>query len=189
MAGRPRSFDRNTAILVAMEQFWRDGYEATTVAKLTEAMGITPPSLYAAFGDKDQLFHAAAACYVDAMTVGLEAALAEPTAFEAIRQMLYSSGEAHTDAGTPAGCFLTLEPRMAPQREALRQRFAERITQGITEGDVLPGTDAEQLAAYVMAVHTGMAARARDGGTTAEVLAIAEMGLQALTPNLVSTAS
>lgn len=182
MAGRPRTFDRNTAIIVAMEQFWRDGYEATTVAKLTEAMGITPPSMYAAFGDKDQLFQAAAACYVDNVTVGLEKALAQPTALEAMREMLMRSGEAHTAAGTPPGCFLAIEPRLTEERAGLRRRFAERIAQGIADGDVLPDTDPEEIAGFIMAVHTGMAARARDGGTSAEVLAIAEMGLQALAP-------
>lgn len=61
MAGRPRSFDKDQALLIAMERFWRDGYEATTIATLTEAMGINAPSLYAAFGDKDRLFAQAAA--------------------------------------------------------------------------------------------------------------------------------
>jgi AcrR family transcriptional regulator len=183
MAGRPRTFDRNTAIIVAMEQFWRDGYEATTVSKLTEAMGITPPSMYAAFGDKDQLFHAAAACYVDTMNVSFAEALAQPTALGAIREMLSRSGEAHTDAGTPPGCFLAIEPRMAAERAAMRKRLAERIAQGIADGDVAAGTDPDEIAGYVMAVHTGMASRARDGGTSSEVLAIAEMGLRALEPS------
>lgn len=189
MAGRPRSFDRDTAIVVAMEQFWRDGYEATTVAKLTEAMGITPPSMYAAFGDKDQLFHAAVDCYVDAMMIGFEKALTQPTAFDAIREMLYISGEAHTAAGTPAGCFVAIEPRLASERAILRRRLAERIEQGIADGDVPPDTHPEELAGYVMAVHSGMAMRARDGGTSEEVLAIAEMGLQAIAVSLAATSS
>jgi len=184
MAGRPRTFDRHTAVVVAMEQFWRDGYEATTISKLTEAMGITPPSMYAAFGDKDQLFQAAAACYIDAMTVGFDEALAKSTVLETVTDLLYRSGEAHTDAGTPAGCFVATEPRLAPQRAILRSRLAERIARGVDDGDVRQGTDAELTAGYVMAVHAGMAARARDGGTSAEVLAIADLGLQAITPIL-----
>ena len=182
MAGRPRTFDRNTAIIVAMEQFWRDGYEATTVAKLTEAMGITPPSMYAAFGDKDQLFHAAAACYVDTMNVSFEESLAQPTALDAIRDMLSRSGEAHTDAGTPPGCFLAIEPRLAEERAIMRKRLARRIEQGVADGDVRADADPEAIASYIMAVHAGMASRARDGGSSAEVLAIAGMGLQALEP-------
>ena len=87
MAGRPRTFDRETALTLAMERFWRDGYEGTTVSRLTAEMGITPPSLYSAFGDKDQLFAAAARCYVDSVTAGMARALSAPTAVEGVSRM------------------------------------------------------------------------------------------------------
>ncbi|ORI20560.1 TetR/AcrR family transcriptional regulator [Rhodococcus sp. 1168] len=180
MAGRPRTFDRETAIVVAMEQFWRDGFESTTVAKLTEAMGITPPSLYAAFGDKDQLFQAAAACYFTSVSAQFEKALSLPTFQESVAEMLHLSAFAHTDEGTPPGCFIATEPRLAGQREILRQRLVDRVTRGIAEGDVPRGSDPEQLASFVMAVHSGMSSRARDGANSGELMSIAEMGLTAL---------
>ncbi|WP_219814243.1 TetR/AcrR family transcriptional regulator, partial [Rathayibacter sp. AY1D7] len=68
-AGRPRSFDREVALRTAMNRFWSDGYDETTVAVLTRDIGISAPSLYAAFGDKDELFEAAAACYSGTATV------------------------------------------------------------------------------------------------------------------------
>ena len=55
-AGRPRAFDRQRAVDVALDLFWRHGFEGTSTSKLTAAMGISPPSLYAAFGSKDGLF-------------------------------------------------------------------------------------------------------------------------------------
>jgi AcrR family transcriptional regulator len=179
-AGRPRTFDREAAIIIAMEQFWRDGYEATTVAKLTEAMGITPPSLYAAFGDKDQLFHAAAACYFASVSAQLEKALSLPTLHESVAEMLHLSAFAHTDEGTPPGCFMATEPRLSGQREILRRRLVDRVNRGIAAGDVPIGSDPEQVASYIMAVHSGMSSRARDGASSVEVMAIAEMGLAAL---------
>jgi AcrR family transcriptional regulator len=177
MAGRPRSFDRETALLVAMEQFWRDGYEATTIAKLTEAMGITPPSLYAAFGDKDQLFAAASKVYFDRISTQFEKALSLPTLREAITEMLVLTAAAHTDAGTPLGCFMATEPRLATERAILRERLARRVAQAVHEGDAPAETNVEQVASYVMAVHAGMSSRARDGGTTADLMDIVDMAL------------
>jgi AcrR family transcriptional regulator len=167
-------------MLVAMERFWRDGYEQTTVAKLTEAMGIAAPSLYAAFGDKDQLFQTAARHYFATISARFDAVLALPTFQQSIEEMLRLSAQAHTDAGTPAGCFMATEPRLADYRTSLRDRLTQRAERGIAEGDLPAGTDARQLADYVMAVHSGMSSRARDGGTTAEVMAIAEVALAAL---------
>ena len=163
-----------------MEQFWRDGYEATTITKLIEAMGITPPSLYAAFGDKAQLFTAASKLYVDTISAQFEKALSLPTLREAVTRILVLTAAAHTDAGTPPGCFLATEPRLAAERTALRERLAHRVAQAVREGDVPADTDAEQVASFIMAAHSGMSSRARDGGRPADLRAIAEMTLKGL---------
>lgn len=180
MAGRPRTFDRETALILAMERFWRDGYDATTVSKLTSEMGITPPSLYAAFGDKDQLFDAAASCYFESVSAGAALALDSPTAWEGITRMLWMTAAAHTDAETPPGCFMLSEPRLADRRALLRQQIATRIEQGIAEGDVPQQTSSAEIADFVMAVVGGMSTRARDGGTRAEVEAIVKLAVAAL---------
>lgn len=180
MAGRPRTFDREAALLIAMERFWRDGYEATTVAKLTAEMGITAPSLYAAFGDKDQLFDASAGCYYDNVTSETEKALDKPTAREAITDVMWMTAAAHTDSASPPGCFILTEPRLAKQRELLTQQMARRWARGIAEGDVASTMAPEDVAGFVVAVLAGMSAKARDGGTRAEVNTIVELALAAL---------
>jgi AcrR family transcriptional regulator len=180
MAGRPRQFDREIALETAMEQFWRHGYEDTTVATLTRAIGITPPSLYAAFGDKDRLFAEAASCYAERIGAALERAMALPTTSESLAQLMRVSAASHTDCATPLGCFVLTEPRLVVERERLRERIAARIERGRVDGDIPAETDAHQLSGFLMAVMAGMSARARDGGSPAEVRAIAELALGAI---------
>ncbi|MFC5676120.1 TetR/AcrR family transcriptional regulator [Aeromicrobium endophyticum] len=180
MAGRPRSFDRDEALAAAVEQFWRTGYDQTSIAMLTQAMGVTPPSLYAAFGDKDHLFDEASTRYFERTCEAVDAAAAQPTARAAIARMLDDTARAHTDTRTPLGCLMLTEPRLAPQREALRDRLARRIARGVAEGDLPSSVRPDELAAFLVAVMRGMSGCARDGGTTAEVLAIADTALAAV---------
>src|SRR4051812_42357533 len=105
--GRPRSFDRDAALQRAMEVFWRHGYEATSLADLTAAMGINPPSLYAAFGDKKRLFLEAIERYRCAS--GAARCFAqEPTARDGMRRLLAELAVEATRPGRPAGCMIVL---------------------------------------------------------------------------------
>jgi TetR/AcrR family transcriptional regulator, transcriptional repressor for nem operon len=65
---RPRAFDENTVLDAAMDCFWRDGYEATSIRELAAEMGINAPSLYNAFGDKRSLFREVLRRYVECST-------------------------------------------------------------------------------------------------------------------------
>ncbi|ROS61303.1 TetR family transcriptional regulator [Frigoribacterium sp. PhB160] len=180
MAGRPRGFDRDEALSVAMQQFWTDGYDETTVATLTREMGISAPSLYAAFGDKDALFDAAATCYADGATATLEQFLALPTVGEALSRVVRGSAAGYSDASTPSGCFVLSEPKLAARRRDMAERIARRLDQAVTEGELPAETDARALAEFVVAVLGGMSTRARDGGSAAEVAAIGELALAGL---------
>lgn len=180
MAGRPRSFDRDAALGAALELFWRAGYEETSIAMLTAAMGVTPPSLYAAFGDKRRLFEEASALYFGQTCEAVDRAAALPTAHEAVAQMLEDTARAHTDAATPPGCLLLTEPRLEAQREVLHQRLKARLDQGVRDGDLAATTNTDQLASFFMAVMRGMSGRARDGGTTEDLLGIGEAAMAAL---------
>ncbi|AWB90910.1 TetR/AcrR family transcriptional regulator [Aeromicrobium chenweiae] len=180
MAGRPRSFDRDTALAAAVEQFWRTGYDETSIAMLTKAMGVTPPSLYAAFGDKDNLFEEASALYFRWTCEGLDRALARPTVRDAIATMLDDTARVHTDTGTPLGCLMLTEPRLAEQRAVVHRRLTDRIAQGLADGELPATVRPDELASFLVAVLRGMSGCARDGGSAEEVLAIARAAVAAI---------
>ena len=188
--GRPLSFDRDTALARAMHVFWRHGYETSSVADLTTAMGITAPSLYTAFGDKKRLFLAAVDRYVGdpaAMRDRIEAA---PTARDAARDLLTASAIAFTGEATPPGCLLAsaaasgsaesadVQHAVAAVRvrvvEALQLRIARDIADGTLPGD----TDPHALAMLVVALIQGMSVLARDGYGRERLVVMGEAGLR-----------
>ena len=102
--GRPRSFDRTTALRRAMEVFWRKGYDNASMADLTAAMGINPPSLYAAFGSKEELYRAAIHHFAATESDDILAPLLNaPTAREALEGYLMASARTFTRPGRPPG--------------------------------------------------------------------------------------
>ncbi len=183
MAGRPRSFDRDAALAAAVELFWREGYDATSIASLTSAMGVSPPSLYAAFGDKNRLFEEASAEYFRRTCEGLDQSAALPTARESIERMLDDTARGHTDSATPPGCLMLTEPRLAEQRNEVRQRILDRLNRGVKDGDLPASTETERLASFLVAVLRGMSGCARDGGTLEDLQAIAKTAMAALPPS------
>jgi AcrR family transcriptional regulator len=179
MAGRPRSFDRDAALAAAVELFWRTGYDATSIAMLTSAMGVTPPSLYAAFGDKRRLFEEASALYFQRTCEGLDRAVELPTAREAVARMLHDTARAHTDTATPPGCLMLTEPLLDAQREVLRRRVKDRLDRGVRDHEMADTVDTDRLASFLVAVMRGMSGCARDGGTTEDLMGIAATAMTA----------
>lgn len=189
--GRPLSFDRDAALQQAMLLFWRQGYEATTLRDLTDAMGVTPPSLYAAFGDKKGLFRAAVGRYLSGPVTSELLIAGADSARDAAWGLLQSSAAAFTGPDTPTGCLLasgaiSCSPEAADvQRElaAIRQRteglLRDRIVRDIETGEIGDGVDADALAGHVMAVIQGMSTLARDGATRPKLLRIAETAIHA----------
>ncbi|MFG3056203.1 TetR/AcrR family transcriptional regulator [Kitasatospora sp. NPDC048239] len=182
--GRPRSFDRDAALEQALRLFWERGYEATSVADLTAAMGIRPPSLYAAFGDKRSLFDEVVARYREGHGSYATRALAEePTARAGVARMLREAAAEATDPEHPWGCLLIsstvncTSPEVAEAVRLLRNANV-RALESLIRADVAAGrepaeTDPAALAQFTATVLQGMSQRARDGATRTELERVA----------------
>ncbi|HEV7307093.1 TetR/AcrR family transcriptional regulator [Ensifer sp.] len=183
--GRPRSFSREQALKNAMHLFWDRGYDNTSLADLTRAMGLNPPSLYAAFGSKAQLFIEAVDFYGRTDGAGIwDYIETAPTAKEAVRQLLTRTAENFTRSGEPRGCMVVLSaPQMAGGDadvcDALKARRLEkqlalehRFKRAVAEGELPPEVDCSGLAAYVASLQHGMSIEARDGAARDTLMAI-----------------
>jgi len=191
--GRPRSFDRETALEKAVLAFWEHGYEATSVADLTRVMGIGAPSLYAAFGDKRSLFEEAVNAYGVKYGSFPERALAEePTVRAAIERTLREAAVEYTGPDRPHGCLVIhaatncttpeVEESLRARRNANIAVFESRIRAGIAAGELPEGTDAAALARHTGAVIQGMSQQARDGATKEELEAVAALAMKVWPP-------
>lgn len=191
--GRPREFDRDAALMKAMELFWARGYEGATLTDLQKSMGgITAPSFYAAFGSKEELFREAVELYHKTEGVAMVKALMEgPTARTSIEGLLRAVAGSFSQAGKPRGCLVVLgaincmpgnkhiEDFMGEQR-ALREKFMrQRFRRSVAEGDLPPATDINALACFYTSVIDGMAIRARDGTSRKTLKSIADCAMVA----------
>lgn len=188
--GRPRSFDRDAALDKAMFAFWERGYEATSISDLTASLGISAPSLYAAFGDKRRLFDEVVVVYGGRYGDFAAVALAEePTARAALGRILHEAAEVYTDPAHPPGCMVisaavnTTSDEVAQalrmRREANLVAFESRIRADVATGELPAGTDTRALARYVGAVLQGMSQQSRDGAGREELEAVAELAMRA----------
>ncbi|WCB96811.1 HTH-type transcriptional repressor ComR [Baekduia alba] len=176
---RPRSFDRDAALEQAMRAFWAQGYEQTSISDLTRAMGIAPPSLYAAFGDKRRLFDEAVARYQSDAGAPVRQGLAADTARGAVERMLRVAATEYTRDDTPQGCFILSEPLLGDERARSDGALRDRLQRGVDAGELPAGTDVATLAAFYGSVLNGMSARARDGAGVDELRNVAELALRA----------
>lgn len=189
--GRPRAFDTDEALDRAMQVFWQKGYEGASLTDLTESMGVNRPSLYAAFGGKEELFRKVLDRYDEGPSSFVREAMEEPTARAVVRRLLQGAVEMHTDPRTPLGCLMVhgalssgvgadsvrreLNSRRAAAETALRQRLVRAKADGDLPADANPA----DLARYVMTVVRGMAVQATGGASRAELLRVVRTALRA----------
>ncbi|AXA41028.1 TetR/AcrR family transcriptional regulator [Rhizobium leguminosarum] len=189
--GRPRAFDREAALAQATRLFWIKGFEATSIADLTEAMGIGSPSLYAAFGSKEALYAEALRHYRDNNEALVWAGFfSAGTAREAVMSFLMDSAAALTGCvvDIPRGCMVALSSvgseghvelgeLVRAARAVTLDRLKLRLNQAISAGEIPVSTDIHALARFVQTVQNGMSILARDGATRGELEAVAELAM------------
>lgn len=190
--GRPREFDEDTALDHALELFWRQGYEGTSIADLRKAIGITAPSLYAAFGSKEELYRRVLDRYLTGLGRCLADALREePTAHAALERFLFESAKNFSGAKNPPGCLISCAiPTCAPENRTVADvvsakrmesvhKLRNRFQQAVKSGELPRGIDTGQLARFYGAVIQGMSIQALDGAGTKALRGIAETALKA----------
>jgi AcrR family transcriptional regulator len=157
-----------------MRAFWEcGGYDRTSISQLTEAMGISSPSLYAAFGSKRELYDEAVELYAQRPGTPMTLALTAPTAYEFATDLLDAAIVDCTKKGQPKGCLVNIDPLLVDRRDDGRAVIAKRLAQGIDDGDLPISADPEALAEYLIIVINGLSTRARDGVTRPELRAVA----------------
>jgi len=188
--GRPREFDTELALDRAMELFWRKGYEGTSLSDLTDTLGITRPSLYAAFGNKEALFRTVLERYEANIVTYREKALNAASAHEVARELLEGAADLFGDKRTPAGCLgvqsaLACGEEAEPIRQELianrtagERALRQRLKRAKAEGDLPADSNTAGLARFLSAVVYGMAVLSAGGANHKELLQVAEMTLQ-----------
>lgn len=192
MAGRPRSFDRDEALSSALNVFWTKGYADASMADLTAAMGINAPSLYSAFGSKEDLFRETVRLYTQREGEGLWRSMTEaPTAYEAVEGLLLATASVAGQCGRPQGCLLSLSgvnPEALPDTACSEVKkirmdsmasMRDRLAAAQATGEIGPDADPSAIAAFYLTVQQGMTFRAREGAGPEELTATARAAMLA----------
>jgi AcrR family transcriptional regulator len=188
--GRPPAFDHDEALEKALKVFWLRGYEGASMAVLTEAMGINRPSIYGAFGNKEELFRKALHKYLSGPVAYVADAMNEPTARQVVEKFLANSAEFLTNPDNPPGCMIVqgalscgveselIRDELIAYRkgyeEALRQRFELAQEQKDLPANINPAG----LAKYVATIHQGMSVQARSGASREELMVLVNTVLE-----------
>jgi AcrR family transcriptional regulator len=191
-AGRPRTFDREEALKKAMLVFWEKGFEGTTMADLIAAIGIKPPSVYAAFGNKDALFREVVDLYKDKVEQGPLKVLNETTPIlNALESSLNESVKMVSGPEASSCLIMAGAINCTPEHQEhvqhlknLRSKYKEalknRFIQAIEDGQLIEGTKPDALAEFYFSFIHGLALRAKDGSTKKELHSSCKFALEAL---------
>jgi AcrR family transcriptional regulator len=187
--GRPREFCTEMALAAALRVFWSKGYEGASLADLTEAMGITKPSLYAAFGNKEALFHKALDLYEAEKLDYTREALVQPTARAVAEYYMRGALDAQTSSCDPKGCMGvinsvacgaeadSIKADVIARRRSSQALLVERFEEARRTGDLPAHVDPVGLTSYLYALLQGMAIQAGSGATREELLRLIDTSM------------
>lgn len=197
--GRHREFDIDKALDAALCVFWSKGYEGASYTDLTQATGVERPALYSAFGNKEALFRRALERYYAHYLDFFPAAMAQPTSYAVVSNILFKAAEVQTRYPDRTGCLgihgaLAGSDEAEPIRRALidarvngETLLRKRLEQAKQEGDLLPDANCTALAAFICAVLHGMAVQAKAGVSYDTLKAVADQALAAWPSNSPAT--
>jgi AcrR family transcriptional regulator len=186
--GRPREFDVDAALAQALRVFWTLGYEGASMTDLTEAMGITRPSLYAAFGNKEELFRKALELYDREKMAYVRSALEAPTARGVVERMLQGAIDVQTGTD-PKGCLgvisstacgaaaESIRQEVIGLRERVDETVLKRLERARAEGDFPEHITAEGAKQYLSALVQGLCVQAGAGASIEELQRLKETTL------------
>jgi AcrR family transcriptional regulator len=190
--GRPVSFDKDAALEAAMLLFWERGFEGTSMADLTHAMGLNPSSIYAAFGDKQALFQLAVKRYMKMRAQYAGRALEEPTLEKVLLSLFDSTVAFLTTPGHPptcmtlagaVGCSVDASPArdlMAEIRKQNQVAIRRRLLKARKSGELPKSINVDDYARYLSTIIAGLSIQAANGSTKAELKRTAQMALRHL---------
>ncbi|WP_434445477.1 TetR/AcrR family transcriptional regulator [Lentzea sp. E54] len=188
--GRPRAFDADEALEKAMLVFWEQGYEGASLADLTERMGISRKSMYAAFGNKEELFRKALRRYEEGAITYVAEALRAGTAREVAATFLNGAVRSNTRPECPAGCLgvqgalaagetgRIARDILAEWRAGGHVRLRDRFQRAVEDGDLPADVDPDLIARYVMTIANGIAVQAAGGAAREDLQRVADAALR-----------
>ena len=190
--GRSRTFDTDAALERAVDLFARQGYEGTSISQLTRAMGLTPPQLYRAYGNKRKLFELVIERYGEHRRPYMNDVMSQPTAHQAARRFLEGAAEHDTRPGHPRGCLsvqglLASSPEdqhaadaLARVRDTNQAAIQRRLQRAVVDGDLPTDSDTATMARYLSTVSQGISVQASGGASRRSLLAIVDLALAAI---------
>ncbi len=188
--GRPPAFNKADALDKALKVFWTRGYEAASMAEISEALCMNKPSIYAAFGNKEALFRKVLAKYCAGPVAFVAESMREPTAKQVVAKFLTNAVACLTNPNNPSGCMIVQGALTCGQGSAMIQQelmlfrktyedaLSQRFELAKTQDDLPPQVNAAQLAKYFSTIHQGLSVQATSGATQDELMAVVEIALQ-----------